>query len=249
MAEWDIKNNPLALEIIKTIRDKEIIDEHIKQGYLLLIKSESTAYIIPKNLFVGQKVFVEDLIEGHIGDIVKTTNGSEKKIEFIRLKCTQAIWNGKDLEMIILPPKELNIHIDNFPEIIDTDKYFVLVEAERTAFITDYSDYESTRVLANKLISLANMFCSVDELEKIVSILERKNYTSFKMDGTNIHFENSETSISNGIYSVSIVRVDEEFCLKSFIKERQNHSELFTVDKITHGYVDLDFPPYNRIAN
>lgn len=104
---WDKTNNLLNLEVVKTIRDREIVEEHLKNGSLLLVKSESTAYIIPKDLFIGQRVFVEDLIEDHIGTI-KKYRGSFERIETERLKCAQAIWNGKDLEMFIKPPSVMN---------------------------------------------------------------------------------------------------------------------------------------------
>lgn len=107
MANWDKTNNLLNLEVVKTIRDKEILDEHLKGDHLLLIKSESTAYIIPKDLFNGQRVFVEDLIEDHIGKI-KKYRGRFERIETERLKCAQAIWNGNDLEMFIKPPEVWN---------------------------------------------------------------------------------------------------------------------------------------------
>lgn len=113
MEKWDTTNNLLNLKVVKTIRDKEILDEHLKGDHLLLIKSESTAYIIPKDLFIGQRVFVEDLIEDHIGTI-KKYRGSFEGIKTERLQCAQAIWNGKDLEMFIKPPSIMFCFVDSF---------------------------------------------------------------------------------------------------------------------------------------
>lgn len=160
---WDVKNNPLCLRVIKTARDINSINGHVKNGYIPLIrkascnpeigwyiniyqnnetgefvernqycevenrdgfdienhekifenihhyphnfKSSYGAYLIPNDLFIGQQVFIEDLIEDFVGAYTITYRG--KTVE--RAVSCHAIWNGKDLE--ISTPKENGVRI------------------------------------------------------------------------------------------------------------------------------------------
>lgn len=54
--------------------------------------SPFAAYVLPKDLKIGQRVFVEDLIEDLIGS--KWNQG-----DTYRLKSCEAIWNGETLEL------------------------------------------------------------------------------------------------------------------------------------------------------
>ena len=55
-------------------------------------KSPFAAYLIPKDIFVGERVYVEDLIEDYIG-------ASWNQGDIYRLESCEAIWNGTDLEI------------------------------------------------------------------------------------------------------------------------------------------------------
>jgi hypothetical protein len=55
-------------------------------------KSPFAAYLIPKDIKIGERVFLEDLIEDYIG-------GSWNQGDTYRLESCEAIWNGKDLEI------------------------------------------------------------------------------------------------------------------------------------------------------
>ena len=55
-------------------------------------KSPFAAYLIPKNILVGERVYIEDLIEDYIG-------ASWNQGDTYRLESCEAIWNGKDLEI------------------------------------------------------------------------------------------------------------------------------------------------------
>jgi len=55
-------------------------------------KSPFAAYLIPKDIAVGERVFVEDLIEDFIG-------ASWNQGDTYRLESCEAIWNGSDLEI------------------------------------------------------------------------------------------------------------------------------------------------------
>jgi hypothetical protein len=55
-------------------------------------ESPFAAYLIPKDIQVGERVFIEDLIEDYIG-------ASWNQGDTYRLESCEAIWNGKDLEI------------------------------------------------------------------------------------------------------------------------------------------------------
>lgn len=55
-------------------------------------KSPFAAYLIPKDIKTGERVFVEDLIEDYIG-------ASWNQGDTYRLESCEAIWNGTDLEI------------------------------------------------------------------------------------------------------------------------------------------------------
>jgi len=50
------------------------------------------AYLIPKDIQIGERVFIEDLIEDYVG-------ASWNQGDTFRLESCDAIWNGKDLEI------------------------------------------------------------------------------------------------------------------------------------------------------
>lgn len=100
-----MKSNYLDLVVIKTIREKEQIRHHLINGDTLIIKSENEVYLIPENLWIGCRVFIEDVIE----KIPKTKiiyRGLIEKEETEYHSYIEAIWDGKILEYLIKPVKE-----------------------------------------------------------------------------------------------------------------------------------------------
>lgn len=55
-------------------------------------KSPFAAYLIPEDIKIGERVFIEDLIEDYIG-------ASWNQGDTFRLDSCEAIWNGKELEI------------------------------------------------------------------------------------------------------------------------------------------------------
>ena len=55
-------------------------------------KSQFAAYLIPKDIQVGERVFIKDLIEDYVGT-------SWNQGYTYRLESCEAIWNGNDLEI------------------------------------------------------------------------------------------------------------------------------------------------------
>ena len=60
--------------------------------YPYSFKSPFAAYLIPEDIKIGERVFIEDLIEDYIG--ASWNQGST-----YRLEGCEAIWNGTDLEI------------------------------------------------------------------------------------------------------------------------------------------------------
>lgn len=58
--------------------------------------SPFAAYLIPKDIKTGERVFIEDLIEDYIG-------ASWNQGDTYRLASCEAIWNGTDLEIQYVP--------------------------------------------------------------------------------------------------------------------------------------------------
>ena len=65
--------------------------------------SPFAAYLIPKDIQIGERVFIEDLIEDYVG---ATWNQGDT----YRLESCDAIWNGKDLVIQYDP----NINVSSF---------------------------------------------------------------------------------------------------------------------------------------
>jgi hypothetical protein len=60
--------------------------------YPYTFESPFAAYLIPKDIVIGERVFIEDLIEDYIGE-------SWNQGDNYRLESCVAIWNGTDLEI------------------------------------------------------------------------------------------------------------------------------------------------------
>jgi len=58
--------------------------------------SPFAAYLIPKDIKIGERVFIEDLIQDIVG---RSWNQGDN----YRLECCEAIWNGDDLEILFDP--------------------------------------------------------------------------------------------------------------------------------------------------
>jgi hypothetical protein len=56
--------------------------------------------LIPKDIKIGERVFVKDLIENFVGQTWNQGNSW-------RLKSCEAIWNGEELEIQFNPEKDV----------------------------------------------------------------------------------------------------------------------------------------------
>jgi hypothetical protein len=66
--------------------------------------SPFAAYLIPRDLQVGERVYLEDLIEDVVG-------GSWNQGDTYRLASCIAVWNGKDFELEFDPDKDQDVMI------------------------------------------------------------------------------------------------------------------------------------------
>ena len=88
------------IEIVVDYRDDFISDDNSEFEtaidwtfyYPHSFKSPFAAYLIAKDIKIGERVFIEDLIEAFIG-------ASWNQGDTYRLESCEAIWNGKDLEI------------------------------------------------------------------------------------------------------------------------------------------------------
>ena len=83
--------------------EEEKVEDYIlviegKDHYPYKFEKPFAAYLIPADIAVGERVFLEDVIE----DYVKTIYGEVS----YRLEQCEAIWNGKDLEIQFDPERD-----------------------------------------------------------------------------------------------------------------------------------------------
>jgi len=67
--------------------------------YPYSFSSPFAAYLIPMDIIVGEKVFIEDLIEDYVG--INWNQGNA-----YRLQSCEAIWDGEDLKIQYNPEKQ-----------------------------------------------------------------------------------------------------------------------------------------------
>lgn len=85
------------IKIISDFRADTFSDDYKKvidwtSYYPHSFKSPFAAYLIPKDIKIGERVFIEDLIEDYVG-------ASWNQGDTYRLDSCEAIWNGTDLEI------------------------------------------------------------------------------------------------------------------------------------------------------
>lgn len=99
----DYRGNYLLENIHEDEKDFETVIDWTEY-YPYSFKSPFAAYLIPKDIQVGERVFVEDLIEDFVG---KAWNQGDR----FRLNSCEAIWNGTDLEIQYDPKRDVRVVI------------------------------------------------------------------------------------------------------------------------------------------
>lgn len=137
---------------------------------------------------------------------------------------------------------------------MENPQYLVLVEIGRTAFIAGlFTDFEKAEFLTQELLRLGDIFCSVNEKEKILSVLNQKDYISYHMYGNQFYFPNPDAvcvGCTDAHLTVWAIKIDmKDYHIQYFISERQYYSRLFEWDRPTRKYSDYEFLPHYSIAN
>lgn len=134
---------------------------------------------------------------------------------------------------------------------MDLIRYLVVAEIGNRGFILKtFSSKGLAEYYHQKMFDLKEEY----SLEKIESKL--KYISSYNINGNEVYIENVELTTSDGVYTVSVVKINlENFCLKSFVRERENHSTVFDYDTSTPEELEkfnkiCDYNPTGRlIAN
>lgn len=127
-------------------------------------------------------------------------------------------------------------------------KYLIIAEIGRTGFITEFKNtLKEAELFAAKLKHIGN-FDSYTETEKIINALKQRNYISYHINGNRLCFGKIKIAFSDGLYDVSVTEVDmKTFCLKTLIRERENHSIVFD-GELSDEFLEK-FPHPDLIAN
>ena len=128
------------------------------------------------------------------------------------------------------------------------DKYLVVAEIDTTGFIMNYfNDFHEAEKYSEKVFMMSSHL-SYNEMHKMEDILFPEALVSYKMKGRDCVYNlSAKSAISNGIYAVSILEINmDNFCLKSFIKERENYAWVF--ENISDEFLEK-FPYADFVAN
>lgn len=125
-------------------------------------------------------------------------------------------------------------------------KYLIIAEIEKKGFILEFFNHiENAEAFARTTFDLRRGF-AFNDMYRVEEKL--KYFATYRINGNQEYVGNVLRQLSNGAYSVSIIKINKrEFCLKSFIKERENHSWVINFDKCDK-LIEL-FPHLNLIAN
>ncbi|MDO9000551.1 MAG: hypothetical protein Q7W45_12350 [Bacteroidota bacterium] len=126
--------------------------------------------------------------------------------------------------------------------------YIVVIEIKKIGFVSRiYNDFAQAEREMNSTFSLTNHF-EFGQWRDIIDCLSGcKAYSKYNINGNQVYVGKSKTSISNGDVTASVLKVDsQEFNLKMFIKERENHSNVF--NDFSPEFLDR-FPRIDTEAN
>ena len=129
-------------------------------------------------------------------------------------------------------------------------QYLIVAEINRMGFLLELqNNYVEAELYIEHIFNLSDEF-SIFEMNNVEKKL--KYFASYQISGNELYLNKIKRSISNGVYTVSIVKIElNNFCLKTFIKERENHSSVFTIEKYPKQLDKLAelFPNINLVAN
>ena len=105
-------------------------------------------------------------------------------------------------------------------------QYLIVAEIENKGFLLRFMvDLKEAEMYAEKIFQYSDEFLFSD----VCKIEEKlKYFASYKANGSEIYLRKIKGGRSNGAYTVSFMEVEmNKFCLKTFIRERENNSLVF----------------------
>lgn len=125
-------------------------------------------------------------------------------------------------------------------------KYLIVAEIYKKGFILKIIDGKKEALSFLQKTSEISSCYSFAQMNKVEEKLEY--IASYKINGNTDYVGKYIKSISNGAYTVSVLQIDiNTFCLKSFIRERENHSSVFELEQLSEEFSEHYF--FGLIAN
>lgn len=126
--------------------------------------------------------------------------------------------------------------------------YIVVVEIKNIGFLSRIlNDFTEAEHDMKSIFSLTLHFEFGKWKDIIDCLSDSKRYTKYQINGNQLYVGKSVAGESNGEVTTSILEIDTEtFNLGMFIKERENHSNVF--DSFSDDFLDR-FPRIDSEAN
>lgn len=126
-------------------------------------------------------------------------------------------------------------------------KYLVIIEIQQLGFVSKIFDsFEIAKEFSNDIFR-RTLKVPFGDWNGLIDFLSELKYLRYECRGNHLHLSKYLNSSSNGEVSVSILGIDfSTFDIRSFIRERENHSIVFT--DIPEEYLER-YPSHYFIAN
>lgn len=126
-----------------------------------------------------------------------------------------------------------------------TTRYLIVAEIKTKGFVLKlYKNLADAKKNMEKTYALSLKY-AFNEMYKIEKELDY--FASYEIKGNVLYLSNPIYGYSNGHYSVSVIKINlNHFCLKTFIRERENHSDVFDdcsddrLDKLCELFPNID---------
>ena len=129
-------------------------------------------------------------------------------------------------------------------------KYLIIAELDQCGFLLQFMDDCEEAKLYADIIFNASMNYPYSEMYIVEDELDY--FASYTINGNELYIGNFIYGHSNGAYTVSVMKIDmDKFCLKVFIKERENHSTVFDYIENQEKFERIleTFPDFGFYAN
>lgn len=126
-------------------------------------------------------------------------------------------------------------------------QYLIIAEIKNKGFVMRaMADEVEAKTYSDKLLKLSSGY----QFDGMFDVLKKINFiTTYTIKGNQVYTGKTHLSVSDESYTVSVLKIDvNTFCLKTFIKERENHSIVFDHKELTGEFLD-NFPNHSMIAN